>query len=57
MIGEYPRGSMADKADEVVCPNCGLECIEKARIDEFYSPKPETKVFCEDEHFVYLHEV
>lgn len=47
---------MLDSTDDEVCPKCGLEYIEKARIENFYSPEYETIMFCEDEHYVYLHE-
>ena len=47
---------MSDQTDNDVCPKCGLEYIEKVRIADFYSPENEMILFCEDDHFVYLHE-
>mgnify|MGYP006283270661 FL=1 len=47
---------MSDQTSDEVCPKCGLEYIKKARIEEFYSPKHETIMFCEDDNYAYLHE-
>jgi len=48
---------MVDKTEKEVCPICGLKYIERARIENFYSPSTETKIFCEDDNHVYLHEI
>jgi hypothetical protein len=47
---------MCDQTEDEVCPKCGLEYIKRARIEEFYSPANETRMFCEDDYYVYLHE-
>lgn len=48
---------MSDQASGEKCPICGLKYVEKARIENFYSHSTETKIFCEDDHHVYIHEM
>ena len=57
MISLLIEHTIADQSDTGLCPKYGLEYIEEARIDDFYSLENETLMFCEEEYYAYLHEI